>query len=101
MPRKKKESVFICPSCGTVVKEPERTWSLVSPIPDKYGRVTITIMGSFRCPNCGYTWKGVLKKMKSGGEEKGEEEETKPEPGEVIEIDISDLDSVEEEPPDL
>jgi predicted RNA-binding Zn-ribbon protein involved in translation (DUF1610 family) len=88
--RKKSDNdPFRCPRCGTRVDEPVKTWTLVSPIPDKKGRITITIMGLFKCPKCGYTWRAVLKKIKS---EVGEaEEEGEREPGEVIEIDLSEL----------
>jgi hypothetical protein len=98
LPKKKAEDPFKCPKCGYRVNEPEKTWTVVSPIPDKYGRVSITIMGSFKCPNCGYSWKSVIKKMKSG--EGGEEQvPINNEPGETIEIDLSDLDNVDEDNP--
>jgi len=94
LPRKR--DPFVCPKCGTRVEEPVKTWTLVSPFPDKYGRITVTVMGSFRCPNCGYSWRSVIKKLKTGGDEeaarRGEEE--KPEPGTIIEIDLDDLDDV-------
>lgn len=98
MPRGgKKGDPFTCPVCGVRVTDPERTWTVVSPIPDSKGRVTVTVMGSFRCPN-GHTWKAVIKKFKSGGEEEGEE--APPEPGEVITLDLSDIQNVDEEPPE-
>ena len=98
----KSKDPFLCPSCGTRVTDPEKTWTLVSPFPDKYGRITVTVMGSFRCPNCGHSWRAVVKKLKTGGEEEagrrvageggGEEEERRPY---VIEIDLDELDDVE------
>lgn len=91
MPRgKKKGSAFVCPRCGTRVSEPEKTWTLVSPIPDKKGRITVTIMGAFVCPNCGYRWRAVINKIKTGG---GAEEPEEPEArqGEVIEIDLDEI----------
>ena len=94
MPRRK-EDPFTCPKCGTRASDPAKTWTLVSPIPDRYGRVTVTIMGSFQCSNCGHTWKSVIKKFKTGGEEGGEGEEPRREPGQVIEIDLSELKDVE------
>jgi predicted RNA-binding Zn-ribbon protein involved in translation (DUF1610 family) len=93
MPGKKKRDPFVCPRCGTRVTEPEKTWTIVSPLPDKYGRITVTIMGSFVCPNCGYKWRAVIKKIKTGGEEPSEKEEK--EEGTIIEIDLSDLDEIE------
>ena len=54
----------------------------------------MTVMGSFRCPNCGYTWRAVIKKIKTEAappaEEGGEERE-----GEIIEIDLDDLDKLD------
>ncbi|MEB3780082.1 MAG: CpXC domain-containing protein [Desulfurococcales archaeon] len=90
----RKKNPFICPRCGTKVPEPTKTWTLVSPIPDKKGRITVTVMGSFTCPNCGYSWRAVVSKIKTGGEEV-ESEEGPREPGQIIEIDLSELDDVE------
>ncbi|MET1101237.1 MAG: chromatin protein Cren7 [Pyrodictiaceae archaeon] len=96
MPRRK--DPHICPRCGTRV-EPIKTWQLVSPFPDSKGRITVTVMGSFVCPNCGYRWRAVISKIKVGGEEieleagsgksriESKEEERR---GEVIEIDIDE-----------
>ncbi|MGC9009147.1 MAG: chromatin protein Cren7 [Sulfolobales archaeon] len=95
--RKTREKPNICPRCGYEVKEPEKTWHLISPIPDARGRVTITVMGSFKCPNCGYRWRTVISKIKAGedvefGEEERSVETLKPREGKIIEIDLSDLD---------
>ncbi|WFO76127.1 chromatin protein Cren7 [Desulfurococcaceae archaeon MEX13E-LK6-19] len=100
LPRKKK---ITCPRCGTEVEEPVKTWQLVAPIPDRKGRITITIMGSFECPKCGHKWRGVVSKIKVGGssievggkEIKEEEEEKRP--PKIIELDLSDLDELDEE----
>ena len=103
MPRRKKRDPFVCPKCGTRT-EPVKTWQLVSPFPDSKGRITITVMGSFVCPNCGYKWRAVVSKLKVGGddvelevgsskkarikgESKGAEEKRE---GEVFEIDIDE-----------
>jgi predicted RNA-binding Zn-ribbon protein involved in translation (DUF1610 family) len=100
MPRKKRDP-YVCPKCGTRT-EPVKTWQLVSPFPDSKGRITITVMGSFVCPNCGYRWRAVISKIKVGGEEVEVEagtkkaairEEKKTEEkreGEIIEIDIDE-----------
>lgn len=63
------------------------------------GRVTLTVMGRFKCSSCGYSWSGVVSKIKVGGRaieaetEKGtiklEEEEKEP-PKEIV-IDIEDI----------
>ena len=100
MPRRRKsENPFICPVCGTRV-EPKKTWQLVSPFPDSKGRITITIMGSFECPNCGHKWRAVISKIKVGADEVELEgvsgkvaREKTPTPkreGEIIEIDIDE-----------
>ncbi|MEM0173848.1 MAG: chromatin protein Cren7 [Sulfolobaceae archaeon] len=105
--RKSSEDIYVCPSCGNKVKEPVKTWQLISPLPDSQGRITITVMGSFVCNNCGNRWKGVVSKIKAGGSSieiegkkgvkkiEGKEEEQEKERGEVIELDISDLDEEE------
>ncbi len=93
---RKKSDPLVCPNCGTRVQEPVKTWTLTSPLPDKYGRITVTVMGSFECPNCGYKWRAVVKKLKVGGEEPGagaRREEKRQ--GEIIEIDLDELDKEE------
>ncbi len=105
MPRQKKDPRQ-CPQCGTIVKEPVKTWSLTSPLPDAYGRITVTVMGSFVCPNCGYRWRAVVSKLKVGGgdvEIEGAKGRAKAAPparrsdeGEVIELDLESIMSEEE-----
>lgn len=106
MPKRgEKSRANVCPKCGSLV-EPSKTWQLVSPLPDSQGRVTITIMGSFQCPNCGYRWRGVISKMKVGEDVEIEgiskpKTEVKPTPskprqGTVIELDLDDLAREEE-----
>ena len=104
MPRARRDP-YICPRCGTRVEKPAKTWQLIAPIPDAKGRVTITIMGSFKCPSCNYSWRSVISKVKAGaegvevesakgkrelGEKKAEERR-----GQVIEIDLSELEEEE------
>ena len=106
MARKKKESIKICPICGTRT-EPIKTWNLVSPLPDAKGRITITVMGSFECPKCKHRWRGVVSKLKVGGssievetgrgKKKVAEEEVVREKPEIIELDLEDILSEEEE----
>lgn len=95
-----------CPRCGAEVK-PEKTWQLVAPLPDAEGRITIVVMGSFKCPNCGHRWRGKVSTLKVGpegevemqeGKRRGrrkrrkKEEEEKGGGGSIIEIDLSELD---------
>ncbi len=92
-----------CPKCYSEVK-PEKTWQLISPLPDSEGRITITVMGSFSCGNCGYRWRGVVSKIKTGGDEveveggsskkvlKSDKSRSEKRVGQIIEVDLSDLD---------
>ncbi len=90
---------FTCPKCGAIVKEPEKTWQLTAPIPDRKGRITVTIMGIFVCPNCGHRWRGVVSKIKVGGEEvevegSARKFDVSPPPkreGKVIELSIEEI----------
>lgn len=94
-----------CPRCGYEV-QPTRVWHLTSPLPDAEGRVTITVMGSFKCPNCGHSWRGRVSVLKvggghevdvGGGGRRPRERAAEPsERGRVIEIDISEALSEEE-----
>ncbi len=99
-----------CPVCGADVK-PAKTWQLVAPLPDAEGRITITVMGSFKCPNCGYSWRGRVSTLKVGpegevevvegrkGRKRGgrrkkrakEEGGGSSTQGQVIEVDLSDI----------
>ncbi|MEM0014995.1 MAG: chromatin protein Cren7 [Zestosphaera sp.] len=91
-----------CPRCGAEV-QPEKTWQVVSPLPDAYGRITITVLGTFKCSSCGYGWKGRVSSIKvgpegevsfkEGGRKGGKGEGRPPErrEGKVIEVDISDI----------
>ncbi|MFX0149851.1 MAG: hypothetical protein ACFFAJ_03630 [Candidatus Hodarchaeota archaeon] len=73
-PSKKRRKKISCKKCGFVINPaenpPDKTWQLISPMPDKEGRVTLTIMGSFRCPDCNASVRAALKKVK-GDEEFG------------------------------
>lgn len=95
--RKRSRDPHVCPACGSKNSEVEKTWTLVSPIPDRYGRITVTIMGVLHCNECGHTWKAPIQKMKTGGDEeaakKGEEPKRQ---GQVIVLDLDDIMSDEE-----
>lgn len=81
---------IVCPSCGTPAREPLRTWTLTSPLPDKQGRITVTIMGAFLCDSCGRSWNAVVQKLKVGGEEERGEKKAASEPY-TITIDLDEL----------
>ena len=72
---KEKDVAISCKSCGQLInpKEnpPSSTWTLTSPLPDKEGRITLTVMGSFDCPRCGKNIKAAMKKIKSDDEVSG------------------------------
>lgn len=65
--RKRKKKI-ICKKCGHEINPietpPEKSWQLISPMPDKEGRVTLTIMASFHCPSCNASVRASLKKIK-------------------------------------
>lgn len=72
---KEKDVAISCKSCGQVINAkdnpPSSTWTLTSPLPDKEGRITLTVMGSFDCPRCGKNIKAAMKKIKSDDELSG------------------------------
>ena len=67
-PRKKRKKKISCKKCGQIIDPvetpPKKTWQLISPMPDKEGRVTLTIMGSFSCPSCNSSVRASLKKIR-------------------------------------
>ena len=48
------------------MKDPYKTWELIAPFPDKKMRITVTILGMFKCPSCGKSFRGVVSKVKMG-----------------------------------
>jgi len=80
---KKDKTRIVCrnKSCGQSFSKlevsPTKTWNLVSPMPDKQGRITITIMGTYPCPNCGRSNTSVVSKFKDS--EEGEQRKSKQE----------------------
>lgn len=59
----------LCPNCGELAKEPYKTWELVAPFLDSKMCITVTVMGMFECPKCGKKFRGVVSKLKLGGDE--------------------------------
>ncbi len=102
MPRKKEtKKKLVCPKCGSTDIEVLKTWQLVSPFPDRKGRITITVMGVVQCRRCGYKWRTVISKIKVGGSEvelegaggkkKLVEEEEEPRRVKEIVLDLEDI----------
>lgn len=58
----------MCPDCGETASEPYKTWELVSPMPDKKMRITVTVFGMYECKKCGKKFKGIVGKTKLGSE---------------------------------
>ncbi|MEM0004002.1 MAG: chromatin protein Cren7 [Desulfurococcaceae archaeon] len=82
-----------CPKCGSTNVDVVKTWNLVSPLPDKAGRITVTIMGVLKCRNCGYTWKSTVSKIKVGGgvEIEGKQEIAEERPPKEIILDLDEI----------
>lgn len=72
---KDEASKFRCSNCGNMINPrdtpPGKTWNMISPLPDKLGRVTLTIMGSFTCPQCHKNLKVAMQKIKSDDDANG------------------------------
>lgn len=84
-----------CPKCGSTDVAVEKTWQLVSPLPDAQGRITITVMGVVRCNSCGHRWRGPISKLKVGGGVELEggrvlEEEAEAKPKEIV-LDLDEI----------
>lgn len=82
-----------CPQCGSSDIEVSKTWNLISPLPDSQGRITVTVMGVYRCRACGYNWRGVVSKLKIGEgiEIAGKEELVEKRPPKEIILDIEEI----------
>jgi len=74
---KKKGKPIKCKKCGETWQPTDvptkKEWTKVAPMPDKKGNVTIVLMATWDCPNCGKSVMGA--KGKTKGEVK--EEDTK------------------------
>ena len=77
MPRGKRVKKLRCKKCGYEFLpnelEPDRTWEMVAPMPDKEGNITVTIMAVWTCPKCGSKIRGAMSKIKVGKEVKGQD----------------------------
>lgn len=70
--KKGKPKVIKCKKCSWefTIGSPEdkahrgKEWTNVAPMPDKDGNVTITLMATWKCKECGYTIRGSAGKTK-------------------------------------
>lgn len=81
-PKKPKVKAIVCKGkkgCGYTFMPTDvptnKQWNMVSPMPDKDGNVTITIMATWTCPQCGKSITGAFAKTK--GEMDGESKKDK------------------------
>ncbi len=93
---KKPKQGLTCPKCDSKNINVVKTWNLVSPLPDREGRVTVTVMGVLKCKECGYSWRGVVSKLKVGARVeieggKGEETVVDERPPKEIIIDLDEV----------
>lgn len=67
-----KKKGITCKKCKTVfqvgskedLENRKKEWTMVAPMPDKDGNVTITMMATWNCPNCGKNITGSYGKTK-------------------------------------
>jgi ribosomal protein L37AE/L43A len=97
---KKEKKTLVCSKCGSNSVDVVKTWNLISPLPDREGRITVTIMGVLKCKKCGYSWKSVVSKLKVGTGievEEGKKKKVIPEEERKPKEIIIDLDEIKEE----
>lgn len=77
--KKPKVKPVKCKKCGHTFMPADvptkKQWTLVSPMPDKDGNVTITIMATWDCPNCGKNITGSMGKTKGDFQGKSKKEQ--------------------------
>ncbi|MBD3192066.1 MAG: hypothetical protein GF308_15575 [Candidatus Heimdallarchaeota archaeon] len=70
MPKKSKQKRITC-KCGESWLPDEvptnKEWTRVAPMPDSEGRVTVMMMATWTCPNCGKSKMGLKAKYKDDG----------------------------------
>ncbi|MHA2502954.1 MAG: hypothetical protein ACXAE3_08795 [Candidatus Kariarchaeaceae archaeon] len=79
----KKQKPIKCKKCSNTFevgsdedkKTRNKEWTMVAPMPDKDGNVTITLMATWSCSNCGKTIRGSAGKTKGdfGGKSRSEQ----------------------------
>jgi transcription initiation factor TFIIIB Brf1 subunit/transcription initiation factor TFIIB len=71
MTKKSKRKKIVCKECGTSWFPDEvptnKEWTRVAPMPDSEGRVTVMMMATWSCPNCGKSKMGLKAKFKDDG----------------------------------
>ncbi len=77
--KKPKVKPVKCKKCGYTFMPADvptkKQWTLVSPMPDKDGNVTITIMATWDCPKCGKNITGSMGKTKGDFQGKSKKEQ--------------------------
>ena len=68
MSKKSKEKKIVCKKCGEswfpTEYPPNKEWTKLAPLPDAEGRLTIMIMATWNCTNCGTSTMGLKGKFK-------------------------------------
>ena len=92
----KKQKPIKCKKCNNTFEigseEDKNTrgkeWTMVAPMPDKNGDVTITLMATWSCSKCGYTIRGSAGKTKGdfGGKPRKQQIDEMLESGVAFEI---------------
>ena len=71
MPKKAKSKPIICKNCGESWMPNEvptnKEWTKIAPMPDSEGRITVMVMATWSCPNCGKSRMGLKGKYKDDG----------------------------------
>ncbi len=76
---------------GSEEDKRKKEWTLVSPMPDKEGNVTITMMATWDCPQCGKNITGSAGKTKGDFGGKSKKESIHDKLAENVEFEISEL----------
>jgi len=71
MAKKEKLKKITCKNCGETWMPNEiptsKEWTKLAPMPDSEGRLTIMMMATWSCPNCGKSTMGLKGKFKDEG----------------------------------
>ncbi|MBN1328548.1 MAG: hypothetical protein JXA54_03650 [Candidatus Heimdallarchaeota archaeon] len=72
MSKKEKAKRINCKKCGETWMPDDvptsKEWTKLAPMPDSEGRLTVMIMATWTCPNCGKSTMGLKGKFKDEGQ---------------------------------